>query len=56
MQGRAFLVSFLATEKRNSPGKAKQVTSAELDNQPSYKSPADTPSNGSHKHPVLPIR
>lgn len=27
-----------------------------LDNQPSYKSPADTPSNGSHKHPALPIR
>ena len=33
MQGQAFLVSFLATEKRNSPGKAKQVTSIELDNQ-----------------------
>jgi len=34
MQGRAFLVSFLATEKRNSPGKAKQAISTKLGNQP----------------------
>ncbi|MDG9781458.1 hypothetical protein [Metapseudomonas otitidis] len=33
MQGRAFLVSFLATEKRNSPGKAKQRLSAKRGNQ-----------------------
>jgi len=34
MQGQAFLVSFLATEKRNSPGKAKQGLSAMHGNQP----------------------
>jgi hypothetical protein len=37
MQGRAFLVSFLATEKRDSPGKAKQKLSTELGNRLGHK-------------------
>jgi hypothetical protein len=42
MQGQAFLVSFLAIEKRNSPGKAKQKPSAKLGNRLGQKPPGNS--------------
>ncbi|WP_213628263.1 hypothetical protein [Pseudomonas sp. Pc102] len=42
MEGQALLVTFLAIEKSDSPGKAKQKPSAKLGNQPGYKSASNT--------------